>query len=64
MLASHLACIRAAFTVVLFYLLCNRDAAHRVHPLAGQGLNLGIGDVECLSKVIDRTVGLGGDIGK
>ena len=32
------------------------DAAHFIHPLAGQGLNLGIRDIITLEKIIDKKV--------
>ncbi|KAL9604798.1 MAG: hypothetical protein Q9219_000246 [cf. Caloplaca sp. 3 TL-2023] len=39
------------------------DAAHTVHPLAGQGLNMGLADVQSLADTIRYTVEHGGDIG-
>lgn len=39
------------------------DAAHTIHPLAGQGLNQGQGDVESLAKTIEYAISHGQDIG-
>jgi 2-octaprenyl-6-methoxyphenol hydroxylase len=39
------------------------DAAHGVHPLAGQGLNLGFRDVAALTEVVAEGVRLGFDAG-
>jgi len=39
------------------------DAAHSIHPLAGQGLNQGIGDVRSLIKTLESSVQDGQDIG-
>ena len=39
------------------------DAAHLVHPIAGQGLNLGLRDVAALTEVVTDAARLGLDIG-
>lgn len=39
------------------------DAAHTVHPLAGQGMNLGLLDAACLAAVIEDAVAAGEDAG-
>ncbi len=39
------------------------DAAHAIHPIAGQGLNLGLKDVAALAEVLAEASRLGEDIG-
>lgn len=39
------------------------DAAHTIHPLAGQGLNQGLGDARSLAKHINFSLAVGKDIG-
>ncbi|KAG9532909.1 ubiquinone biosynthesis monooxygenase COQ6, partial [Aureobasidium melanogenum] len=39
------------------------DAAHTIHPLAGQGLNQGLGDAQSLAKHINFSLSVGKDIG-
>ncbi|MDG2269341.1 MAG: FAD-dependent monooxygenase, partial [Alphaproteobacteria bacterium] len=39
------------------------DAAHAIHPIAGQGLNMGIRDVAALAEVVVDARRLGRDIG-
>ncbi|CEG20958.1 FAD-dependent monooxygenase [Anaplasma phagocytophilum] len=40
------------------------DAAHAIHPIAGQGLNLGMRDVGILVEIIEKYHKLGSDIGQ
>lgn len=50
-----------AYTVHTYYnknIVLVADTAHIIHPLAGQGLNQGIKDIDCLSKII-ITEGIG-----
>ena len=39
------------------------DAAHAIHPIAGQGLNLGLKDIAALAEVVVEALRLGEDIG-
>ena len=40
-------------------ILCFGDNIHKIHPLAGQGLNMTIRDIKILSELIDKKINLG-----
>ncbi|KAI8854721.1 hypothetical protein BC829DRAFT_424441 [Chytridium lagenaria] len=56
--------MRKAETYVQERIALVGDAAHTIHPLAGQGLNLGLSDAKCLADVLDCGVRDGQDIGQ
>ncbi|CAF0870520.1 unnamed protein product [Didymodactylos carnosus] len=39
------------------------DSAHRIHPMAGQGVNMGFTDVQCLTEILESAVRDGADYG-
>ena len=38
------------------------DGLHKIHPLAGQGLNMGIRDIKILKSIIEKRISLGLEI--
>lgn len=62
-LASFPLRFRHADTYISSRIALVGDAAHTIHPLAGQGLNMGLGDARALADTIQDCARHGGDIG-
>ena len=56
--------LRHASDYVSKHVVLIGDAAHTVHPLAGQGVNMGFGDAFALSRVIAEGIAVGSNIGE
>ncbi len=50
--------------MLCFIIIIYSDAGHTVHPLAGQGVNLGIADACTLATVLVEGLESGQDIGQ
>ncbi len=61
--ASYPLSFHHAETYVAHRLALIGDAAHGIHPIAGQGLNMGLRDVAALTEVLVDGVRLGMDLG-
>ena len=45
-------------------ILCFGDALHKIHPLAGQGFNMTLRDLELFSNIIDNKLNYGLEVDK
>ncbi len=61
--ASHPLSLRMARRFIAERLVLIGDAAHGVHPVAGQGVNLGFKDVAALTQTLEGAAALGADCG-
>jgi 2-octaprenyl-6-methoxyphenol hydroxylase len=60
---SYPLCLHYVTTSIAERLVLIGDAAHGMHPIAGQGLNMGLRDVAALAEILTNARRLGLDIG-
>ena len=61
---AHPLGLSLAYRYAVHRLVVTGDAAHGVHPIAGQGLNIGLRDVAALAEVLAEAARRGEDVGQ